>query len=241
MGAVGKSTAEPKLPDAVKITSQEQIKQLQKDMGQTGFEAGDPNQTPNSKLYVKTGKAFNINAFLNSDGATILSSNSNWNGLVEKPWIQNAIQQIDKGMKPLTESVQVSRFLDGNSLGYMIPNMGVNKGNFNEFVSKLESGEISPKTFQTALKDAEYTHKGYTSTTYTQQHGSYGSRDVRLNMVMQKGTPAIVTNNHAENEILGGRGLQYHFTGGYRIETMPSGKKQLVLDVWVDNGGKPLF
>ena len=232
MGAVGTSTTTA-LPEATTITSKSQVQQLQKDMGQTGMEAGDPNQTPNGKLYVKTGKAFNINAFLNSDGATILSDYSNWNGLVEKPWIQNAIKQIDKGMKPLSQSVQVSRFVDGDSLGYMIPNIGVDKGNFQTFMVKLESGEISPKSFQTALKDVDYTHKGYTSTTYSQQHGSYGSRDVKLNVVLRKGTPAIVTNNHAENEILAGRNQKYHFTGGYKVTTLPSGKKQLVLDVYI--------
>ena len=234
MGAVGTTTNSiSSLPQATEITSQDQIKQLQKDMGQDGYEAGDPNETPNGKLYVKTGKAFNINAFLNSDGATINSMHSNWNGLVEKPWIQNAIKQIDKGMKPLSENIQVSRFVDGDSLGYMIPNIGVDNGNFQKFVNKLESGEISAQSFQTALKDVDYTHKGYTSTTYAQTHGSYGNRDVKLNMVMRKGTPAIVTNNHAENEILGGRNMKYNFTGGYKVVTMPNGKKQLILDVYV--------
>ena len=232
MGAVG-TTAVTSLPSAMEITSQDQIKQLQQEMGQTGMEAGNPNETPNGKLYAKTGKAFNINAFLNSDGATILSDYSNWNGLVDKPWVQNAIKQLDKGMKPLSQAVQVSRYVDGDSLGYMVPGMGVDKSNFNTFLGKLESGEISPKAFQTALKDVNYTHKGYTSTTYEKSHGSYGGRDVRLNIVMRQGTPSIVTNNHAEHEIVAGRNLPYHFTGGYHVDTLPSGKKQLVLDMYV--------
>ena len=235
MGAVGSQSSGgvSAFPQATAITSQDQIYQLQQEMGQTGMEAGDPNQTPNNKLYVKTGKSFNINAFLNSDGEKITSINSNWNNLIDKPWIKNAIPKIDKGMKPLSQSVQVTRFLDGDSVGYMIPNIGVTKGNFNEFINKLESGQISAKTFQTALKDTDYTHKGYTSTTYAQSHGSYGNRDVRLNMVLRQGTPAIVTNNHAESEILAGRNQKYNFTGGYKIETLPSGKKQLVLDVYI--------
>ena len=235
MGAVGSqlSGGVQSLPQAMEIKSQEQIKQLQQEMGQDGYEAGDPNASPGSKLYVKTGKAFNINAFLNSDGEKITSVHSNWNDLIDKPWIKEAIPKIDKGMKPLSQSVQVSRFLDGDSLGYMIPGLGVTKGNFGEFISKLESGQISPKALQTALQDVDYIHKGYTSTTYAQSHGSYGDRDVKLNMVLRQGTPAIVTNNHAENEILGGRNLKYNFTGGYKVVTLPSGKKQLVLDVYV--------
>ena len=234
MGAVGTSTdTTPTLPNATAITSLDKVKQLQQDMGQSGYEAGDPNQTPNNKLYAKTGKAFNINAFLNSDENTYYSNHSNWNSLIDKPWVQKAIKTLDKGMKPLTENIQVTRFLDGDSLGYMIPNIGVDNSTFSKFVDKLESGEISQKTFQTALKDVDYTHKGYTSTTYTQNHPSFDTRDIKLNMVMRKGTPAIVTNNHAENEILAGRNQHYHFTGGYKVVTTPKGKKQLVLDVYI--------
>ena len=237
MGAVGISTSGgsgvQSLPSALEITSQDQIKQLQKEMGQDGYEAGDPNEVPHKKLYVKTGKAFNINAYLNSDGSTIQSSHSNWNDLIDKPWVKGAIPKIDKGMKPLSQSVQVSRFLDGDSLGYMLPNVGITKSNFGTFISMLESGKISPKSFQSLLQDVDYTHKGYTSTTYAQSHGSYGDRDVKLNMVLRKGTPAIVTNNHAESEILAGRNQKYNFTGGYKVVTLPSGKKQLVLDVYV--------
>ena len=231
MGATGSIVLA--LPQAVEITSKSQIYDLQNEMGQTGYEAGDPNTYPNAKLYAKTGKSFNINAFLNSDGSTITSDHSDWNGLVDKYWIKDAIQKLDKGMKPLSQSVQVTRFIDGDSLGYMVPDIGVNKGNFNEFLNKLDSGQISAKSFQTALKDTDYTHKGYTSTTYKQTHGSYGDRDVKLNVVLRKGTPAIITNNHAENEILAGRNQKYHFTGGYKIQTLPSGKKQLVLDVYL--------
>lgn len=238
MGAVGISTSgnsnnTPQLPQATEITSQDQIKKLQQDMGQDGYEAGDPNQTPNNKLYVKTGKAFNINAFLNSDGKTINSEHSNWNDLIDMPWVKGAIPKIDKGMKPLSESVQVSRFLDGDSLGYMLPNLGISKSNFDMFVTMLEGGAISQKSMQSLLQDVDYTHKGYTSTTYAKSHGSYGDRDVKLNMVLRKGTPAIVTNNHAENEILAGRNQKYNFTGGYKVVTLPSGKKQLVLDVYI--------
>lgn len=236
MGAVGVSASAnstPQLPQATEITSKDQIYQLQKEMGQDGYEAGDPNESPNQKLYVKTGKAFNINAFLNSDGETINSTHSNWNDLIDKPWVKNAIPKIDKGMKPLSQSVQVTRFLDGDSIGYMLPDLGISKSNFQNFANMLESGQISQKSFQSLLQDVDYTHKGYTSTTYAQSHGSYGDRDVKLNMVLTKGTPAIVTNNHAESEILAGRNQQYHFTGGYKVITLPSGKKQLVLDVYI--------
>ena len=235
MGAVGTTSSGgvSALPKATVIDSQDKIKQLQKDMGQTGFEAGDPNQSPDNKLYAKTGKAFNINAFLNSDEKTYFSNHSNWNNLIDKPWVQNAIKQLDKGMKPLSENIQVTRFLDGDSLGYMLPNIGVDSSNFGSFIDKLENGTISAKSFQTVLKDADYTHKGYTSTTYTQSHPAFDTRDIRLNMVMRQGTPSIVTNNHAEREILGGRNLKYNFTGGYKVVTTPTGKKQLVLDVYI--------
>jgi hypothetical protein len=51
-------------------------------------------------------------------------------------------------------------------------------------------------------------------------------------MVLTKGSKAIVTNNHAESEILSARGSKYNFTGGARV--IDTGKrKQLVIDVYI--------
>ena len=237
MGSTGANAGAGKksngLPEATTITSNAQIKELQNQMGQTGNEAGDANTNPTNKLYVNSGKSFNINAYLNSDGDSIVSPYTDWDNYISTNWVKNAIETIDKGVKPLPTSVNVSRFVDADSLGYILGNTGFNSGNFNSLLNSLQSDKSAGKDFTTALQNTNYTHKGYTSTTYVGDHGSYGDRDIRLNMVMRAGTPAIVTNNHAEHEILGGRNLNYHFTGGWRVETTSSGKKQLVLDVYV--------
>lgn len=233
MGSTGQtSTKTPQMPNATEITSESQFYKLQSDMGQNGNEAGNPNASPNSKIYANTGKAFNINVYLNTDGKSITSPDSNWNGLVSTPFIKDAVKKIDSGMKPLTESVKVTRFVDGDALGYILPHSGITSGNIGKLINKLESGEISSSDFSKSLQGANYTHKAYTSTTYVNQHGSYGNRDIKLNMVLQKGTPAIITNNIKEHEILAGRNLKYNFTGNYSIEKVGN-KKQLVIDVYI--------
>ena len=95
----------------------QKIYQLQSEMGQTGYEAGDPNTNPNNKLYVNTGKAFNINAYLLSDGKTYDSDKTDWGNYIDKAWIKNAINKIDSGMKPLSQSINVGRFMDAEGLG----------------------------------------------------------------------------------------------------------------------------
>lgn len=209
----------------------DKIAQLQQAMGQTGYEAGNPNTNPDNKLYVNTGKSMNINAYLLSDGKTIDSSDSNWNGLISKSWIQNAIKKIDKGMKPLSESLQTYRFISGAALGKML-GINVDNKNVEHFISSLENNSTVANSFTGLLKHSDYTHKAYTSTTYLPQHGTYDTKDIKLNITMKKGTPAIVTNNHAEHEILAGKGQKYDMSkGSWHIETTKKGKKQLVIDI----------
>lgn len=233
MGTVGTNTgttgSQPKLPDAKDVTHDLAI-ELRNKMGQDGDEAGIATTNPSNKLYVNSGKSFNINKFLNTDGKSIKSENTDWDHYIDKPWVKNAIKQIDAGMKPLPESVKTYRYLSGDSLGYMT---GLFDSDFGTFINKLESGTISGKDFSTVLQNTNYVHKGFSSTTYEPKHGTFDNRDIKLNMVFTKGTPAIVTNNHKEHEILGGRNLKYNFTGGWKIETTSTGKHQLVLDVYV--------
>lgn len=207
------------------------ISELQQAMGQTGNEAGNPNTNPDNKLYVNTSKAMNINAYLLSDGKTIESSDSTWNGLINKSWVEKAIKKIDSGMKPLSESIQTYRFISGSALGKML-GLNVDNKNIEHFIFSLENNATVAKSFTGLLKHADYTHKAYTSTTYLPEHGTYDTKDIKLNMIMKKGTPAIVSNNHAEHEIVGGKNLKYDMSQGkWHIETTKKGKKQLVIDV----------
>ena len=232
MGGIGANANTPKvkkMPEAIDVTHDIALK-LRNQMEQSGYEAGDAETNPNNKLYVNSGKSFNINKFLNTNGETIESKHTDWSKYIDKPWVKGAIQKIDAGMRPLPESVKTTRYLDGDSLAYITDGM---TGDFNHFMDLLSNGTVKGSDFTNILQNVDYTHKGYTSTTYDPKHGSFDSRDIRLNMVLREGTPAIITNNHKEHEILAGRNQKYNFTGGWSIETMPSGKKQLVLDVYI--------
>lgn len=216
------------------------IPRLQNAMGQTGDEAGlvNPIGGARAKLYVNTSKSFNINYYLNTGGASIDSPTSQWQYLgYTKRMVRNDIARIDAGMKPLSESVNTTRWMGGTSFGYMFGGQ-INDGNIGSVISRLETDKSYARTFSQALKGTNYTAKAYTSTSYRKTHGTYDSMPIRLNMVMRKGTPAIVTNNHRESEIIGGRNLKYNFTGGFRVETItPTStgrkQKQLVVDVYI--------
>lgn len=223
--------------DFTQLSSGEQkqkIKELQEAMGQSGLEAGDPDASPNGKLYVNTGKSMCINAYLNSDGKDWHSSYTDWGGLINKQWIQNAIQKLDNGMKPLSESVQGYKYVSPEAFGKMI-GIPMSESDANKLISNIESGATAKNTLLDVFKNTNYVNKGYTSMTYVPEHGSYDGQPVRLNIVMTKGKDAIVTSNHKEHEILGGRGQKYDFKDA-RVETVYSkakGKyiKQLVVDV----------
>lgn len=206
---------------------------LQQQMGQTGFEAGDPNVAPQNKVYVKTSKSFNINAYLRSDGQTVhdASGNSDWEwyGYTTAD-AARAVRQIDAGMKPLPESIRLTRFVGGDALGAMLGNPRITRSNVGRIIQSIKTPAGAAK-FAAALRNADYTEKAYTSTTYIDDHPSFGTRQLRLRIVARKGTKAIVTNNHAEAEVLLGRGAHYRFTGGFRVVRTPQGVEQLEIDV----------
>lgn len=209
------------------------VDSLQREMGQTGYEAGDPNAAPRDKVYVKTSKSFNINAYLRSDARTVHdpSGNSDWENLgYTTADAARAVRQIDAGMKPLPYNVNLTRFVGGDALGAILGNPAITSDNVGRIISSIRTPAGAAK-FADALKIAEYTEKAYTSTTYLQTHPAFDTRQIRFNIIARKGTKAIATSNHVENEILLGRGVKYNFTGGFRVVTTPKGVEQLIIDV----------
>lgn len=206
------------------------ISAMQQAMGQTGDEAGNPNAPSRQKLYVATSKSFNINAYLMSDGKTMHSDNSSWDSLgYTERMVRNDIKKIDAGMKPLSEGVQTYRYIDGGGLKRML---GLHpRTDVKQLIKDLANGDAAAtKLFNQAL-DQEYTHKGYSSFTYKQSHSTFDSRDVKMKITLSKGTPAIVTNNHAEAEILGARNLKYNFQKKWSVQKTRRGTNQLVLEI----------
>ena len=202
-------------------------------MGQTGYEAGDPNASPDNKVYVKTSKAFNVNAYLRSGERSVhdTSGNSQWEYLgYTTADAARAVQQIDAGMKPLPEDIRLTRFVGGDALGAMLGNPRITRANVGRIIQSLSTPQGQAK-FAAALVGADYTERAYTSATYLQSHPAFDTRQVRLNIVGRRGTPAIVTSNHAEHEVLLGRNARYEFTGGFRVTLTPKGVAQLEIDV----------
>lgn len=213
--------------------TQADVARLQLLMGQTGDEAGRPNVPTPQKLYVNTSKSFNINTYLRSDGRSIHdpSGNSQWEHLgYTTADAARAVRQIDAGMAALPVDVSLTRFVGGSALGAILGNPKITSANIGRVIQSIKTPQGAAK-FAAALNAADYTEKGYTSTTYLQSHPAFDTRQLRLNIVAKKGTKAIVTNNHAESEVLIGHGVKYKFTGGFRVITTPKGVEQLVLDV----------
>lgn len=210
-----------------------QVAQIQRQMGQTGDEAGKVGVSPFQKTYVGTSKSYNINQYLMTSGKSLKARGSQWDTLgFTKADARNTIKAMDAGMKPLPDNYKVNRFVYPEQLKQMIG------GNFSDtnmgaIISALKSGDASTVTmFNNLLKGAQYVHKAYTSTTYLDKHPSFDLRQIRLRGVAKKGTKAIVTNNHQETEIILGRKLKYNFTGNWEVVRTSKGVEQLILDVY---------
>ena len=161
------------------------IDELQREMGQTGYEAGDPDAAPRDKVYVKTSKSFNINAYLRSDGRTVhdASGNSDWEHLGYTTGdAARAVRQIDAGMKPLPYNVNLTRFVGGDALGAILGNPRITSANVGRIISSIRTPDGAAK-FAAALRAADYTEKAYTSTTYLQTHPAFDTRQIRFNIV----------------------------------------------------------
>ena len=161
--------------DFTKMTSSEQlqkIQEMQNAMGQTGLEAGNPNASSNNKLYVNTGKSMCINKYLNTDGASIDSDFTDWDNLISKSWVKDAIGKLDKGMKPLSESVKGYKYMTPEALGKML-NMDISQKNINTLISQIATDKSAQQKLNQALQNTDYTHKAYTSISYIPSHSSY--------------------------------------------------------------------
>lgn len=208
-----------------------EVQRLQSDMGQTGYEAGDPNAYPNrNKLYVKTSKAFDINYYLAT--GKVGSPNSNWTSLgYTERMIKNDINRIDSGMRPMSEPVLAYRYVTLRSASRML---GMSENDLGRVMVQLNSNPNIASSFGDVLRSTNYTQSAYSSFSYDKRHGLFDSYPIRLRTVIRQGTDAIVTNNHVENEIITHRGSHYNFTGNARLVTEYSkalGKNHTYLEI----------
>lgn len=202
-------------------------------MRQTGNEAGRTDLKPGKELYVGTSKSYNINRYLESDGKDFRAKGSKWEKFgYDQKHIKKDIKLIDRGMKPLPADIRVSRYVYGEQLGIMLGDSDrINNNSINGFISDLRAGDKNVRNeFRSMLASTVYNHKGYVSTTYVRRHPSFDLRSVRLDLVVKRGTKAIMTNNHTEHEVLLQRDLKLYFTGRFCIITTRKGVDQLVIE-----------
>lgn len=216
------------------------IQSMQSAMGQTGNEAGERNPAGGNirKLYVNTSKSYDINYFLAT--GKVGSPNSDWvtNMGYNKRMILNDIARLDRGMKPMAEDTFGYRYAGGGSLGRILGDSSINGRTIKSLIAAIKSNPDAAKNLGDALKGVDYTQPGYTSMSYVKEHSTFDGSDIRFDMVIRKGQPAIVTNNHPEHEVVSGRGLKYNFTGNVRVERVYSTalrgyKDQLVIEYYV--------
>lgn len=192
-----------------------EVARLQNDMGQTGYEAGDPNAIPQRKLYVKTSKAFDINYYLNT--GKVGSPNSNWTNLgYTERMIKNDIAKIDSGMKPMSEDIVAYRYVTMRSASRIL---GISEHELGKLQTALQNDPSVRDALRNTLTSVDYTQKAYSSLTYSKGHGTFDAYPIRFRTLVGRGTGAIVTNNHAEHEILVQRNQRYNFTGDARVVT----------------------
>lgn len=224
---------------------------LRRAMGQTGEEAGHLGNKLD-RTYIGTGRSYNINQYLRTDGKEYKTDQSKfWNNRITPEQIRRDIHKIDAGMRGLPQDTMLFRFERGDMLGGALAQAGLpgyDRNNIGSLIASLKNDPSKLQTFSNILKGMQYTNKGYSSLTYEGSHPGFGAYDVQFRIVARAGTNAIATINTKEHEVLGGHHLGYTFTGGVQIKhrtgyvtdfkTMRRtkfDKDQIILDVYLDN------
>lgn len=231
---VKKQTADDHDPNWAHMSQQEN-RQLQQRMGQTGNEAGitkGQGATFRSTLYVGTSKSYNINAYLRTQGQDATSplsgwiykdSHGNYHGNLSINDIRNTIRQMDNGMKPLPKAINATR-VEGSDM--TLSTFGLNNYTKND-IMKMDSAQLNSLfTGKVRYND------GYTSMAYNERGIKMDGRcDVCVEYTIKQGTKVIQTNNLAEHETIVDRGYAQKCTSA-RIGNA-FGKKMLIINVTV--------
>lgn len=227
------------------------IDRVRRDLGQTGLEAGHLG-LKSDRTYIGTGRAYNINQYLRTDGKTHKTDQSPyWNDRITPTEIVRDIRNMDRGMKGLKQDTSLFRFERGDMLGNILANAGLtgyDRNNIDSLIASLKRDPSRLQTFANILRGRDYVNKGYNSFSYLGEHPGFAEYSVQLRTVAKAGTKVIATINKAEHEILGGHHLKYHFTGGIQIKRVKGyttdpktgirkyfDKDQIIIDVEVEN------
>lgn len=164
-----------------------EAQQMRVRMGQRGTEGAG---------FVQTSKSWNINAFLRGDPD--FNDASGWD--MSETEIMRTVRRMDAGMRPLPETIQTVRFVDG----FFLEGIGVD-------------GRIGDRTTSAVRRrfqnDKTLTTSAFTSVSTDVRQNVFTGRPVKLNVTVKKGAKAIITTNQQESEIVLGRNQKWTFTG----------------------------
>lgn len=101
-----------------------------------------------------------------------------------------------------SKSYNINRYLESYGKDFRAKGSKWEKFGY-DLISDLRAGDKNVRNeFRSMLASTVYNHKGYVSTTYVRRHPSFDLRSVRLDLVVKRGTKAIMTNNHTKHEVL---------------------------------------
>lgn len=160
--------AEEKKPAEYKKISDKEAVDMADKMGELGED--DFSQVLSLRNgYFHTGNSFDINEKLREGKADQLPEES-----------RKTIEAMDRNMKPSPEDIQLTR-MAGNDFLDSLGLSGVN-GNDEDALGRIQS-----------LAGSVYSNPGYTSTSYTDDGGFFGSRPVKMNISAPKGTKMLMS------------------------------------------------
>lgn len=175
------------------------------------------NATRNGGYYVSTGHSFSLNSYLR-DGD--FGTDRRYD---------REIRDIDAHMRPLSESINVYRYVDTDCVRWLLDQAGISSSipdishwsgsaaNRAQVVKKLAN-----------LIGGTVSDKGFLSTSYDKDANVFKTYPVMLNLGVPKGTMAFVPNNHGESEVVLHRDSSYEITGVH-VEKM-NGRSYIVID-----------
>lgn len=140
------------------------------------------------------------------------------------------IKAMDDSMRPLSENVMLSRTISydqwENSVGLDIDTIQ----------AIAEGGSKDFSTLQKAVGKS-FTPKGFISTSYNENQNANVGAQVLLKLRTPAGTPAVVTSNKMESEVVLARNTSYTIVG-YEVRQVAGTRKQIVFYADVRKKGK---
>ena len=204
--------------NALKIKDKQTYKELQDKLEMSGDDLGRPHDE-NTLLVGAFNKSDMINRYLRTDGDRFTEDDLWWQrDMAEKYSKEQAAQdiaKIDSYMKPSPQDIVVTRYTDDRQLEKLLGQ----KVNISEMIKAVEQGGASKKDVISSIDGKSYVEKGYTHTSWGRKSPVFvDTNPVKLEMVVKKGTPIYLTNNHAESEVVVGRNVRYTVTPYAKFE-----------------------